>query len=211
MNGSELRIGVDFDNTIVSYDELIYRVAVEQGLIGTEEVLGKKEIRDRIRQRENGEIEWQQVQGIVYGPRMGEARLIEGVQEFFVRCRQRQVYRFIVSHKTEYARFDPTRTPLREAAFEWMAQKGFFADDGLGLCRSEVFFESTREEKVARIRQLGCTHFIDDLEEVFREEGFPLEVKKILFAPRGNGVLPEEVRLASSWQEITAYLCDGCG
>ena len=32
-----------------------------------------------------------------------------------------------------------------------------------------------------RIRALGCTHFIDDLEEVFLEPSFPSDVHKILF------------------------------
>ena len=50
-----------------------------------------------------------------------------------------------------------------------MEQQGFFDPKGLNLKRENVYFESTREEKVARIGFLKCTHFIDDLEETFDE------------------------------------------
>lgn len=206
MTGGMLRIGVDFDNTIVSYDSVIRQLAREHGLIEVDEVSGKKDIRDLIHQREGGEIEWQKIQGVIYGPRMWEARLIDGVPEFFARCRQRQACVFIVSHKTQFARYDLTRTPLRKAAHAWMEREGFFLPTGLGLSCGEVFFESTRERKIARIRELGCTHFIDDLEEVFADEGFPLEVAKILFARQGCSVTPSGVWVASSWQEITTHL-----
>jgi hypothetical protein len=52
-----------------------------------------------------------------------------------------------------------------------------------GLSAHQVHFTLTRGEKVQKIQQLGCTHFIDDLEEIFHEEGFPQGVTKILYAP----------------------------
>ena len=38
-------LGIDFDNTIVKYDNLFYRVALEKGLIDTSIGRSKKEIR----------------------------------------------------------------------------------------------------------------------------------------------------------------------
>ena len=41
-------LGIDFDNTIVRYDNLFYKIALEKGLIDTS--IGKsKEIRDYLR------------------------------------------------------------------------------------------------------------------------------------------------------------------
>lgn len=180
---SNLRIGLDFDNTIAGYDELIHRVALEQNLIDTRVPPNKRAVRDHIRTRQNGEIEWQVLQGVVYGPRMGEALLFDGVRDFLHQCRQRGASTFIVSHKTEFANFDPTQTPLREAALSWLDAHGLFSDDGPGPSRADVYFEATRQGKIARIEQLGCTHFVDDLEEVFNETGFPENATKILFAP----------------------------
>ncbi len=45
---------------------------------------------------------------------------------------------FIVSHKTEYAGYDETRTNLRTAALEWMTSHHFFEPHGLDLARDHV-------------------------------------------------------------------------
>ena len=62
-----------------------------------------------------------------------------------------------------------------------MTSQGFFGSGGLGFSEDQVFFEGTRDAKIERIRTLGCTHFIDDLEEVFLEASFPPDVEKFLF------------------------------
>ena len=57
------------------------------------------------------------------------------------------------------------------------------------LCpfQDDVYFSETREGKVRKISELGCTHFIDDLKEVFQEPKFPRGVKKILFTSGKEG------------------------
>ena len=167
-----LRIGIDFDNTIVGYDEVMRRIALERGLIDGGE-RSKRAVRDRIRQLPGGEIEWQKLQALAYGPRMGEAVLLEGADEFIRRCRGAGMDVFIVSHKTLFANYDDTRTDLRAAAMAWMTARRFFEPDGLGLRCGDVYFEPTRAAKIARIEQIGCSHFIDDLVEVFLEPSFP--------------------------------------
>ena len=202
-----IRIGIDFDNTIVSYDELIRQIAIERGLVSDRLKANKKLIRDAIRREENGEVEWQKIQGIIYGPRMGEAQITKGVEAFFICCRLHRASVFIISHKTEFARYDPTQTSLRVSALEWMEDAGFFAIDGLGLPRDSVYFEETRRDKVARIQQLECTYFIDDLEEVFLEENFPADVKKILYTP-AEADSSLDVWASSSWADIAEYVFD---
>src|SRR5207247_739923 len=118
-------IGIDFDNTIVSYDELLCRTALDRGLIG-EGDRTKRAVRDRVRQLPDGEIEWQKLQALVYGPLMRQALVIEGAEEFIRCCREAGLTVVIVSHKTEYANYDDTRTNLRIAAIDWMEAQGFF-------------------------------------------------------------------------------------
>jgi hypothetical protein len=202
-------IGVDFDNTIVDYDEVIYRVALEQGLISPGTGQSKKQVRDAIRQSPEGDIAWQKVQARVYGPNMGQARLIEGVSHFFKQCRQRSLELYIISHKTEYAHYDETRTNLRRAALSWMAQNNFFEPDGLGLSPERVYFGATRREKIEHIQRLGCTHFIDDLEEVFLEATFPAHIDKILYTPHAHPSALLEVRVMTSWNKINDYFFGG--
>jgi hypothetical protein len=201
-------IGIDFDNTIVSYDALMYKAALDRGLIKDGADRTKKAVRDRIRQLPDGEIEWQKLQALAYGPLMRSAQLIEGVEEFICACRDRDIAVFIVSHKTEYANYDETRTNLRTAALEWMTDKRFFDAEGFDLSRADVYFESTRADKIARIERMGCSHFIDDLEEVLLEPSFPAHVEKILYAPDALSVSTDRVTVMPSWQAVRDYFFD---
>lgn len=198
-------IGVDFDNTIAGYDELMHTIALERCLISADVARNKKLIRDAIRALPDGETHWRSLQVTVYGPRMHEARLIEGVRELFVECRHRHIPVYIVSHKTEYANFGETNVNLRTVAMAWLEQHGFF-HEGVGLSRSSVFFESTRAEKINRIKVLRATHFIDDLEETFSERAFPCEVQKILLAAHGQLSDVAGTVSFSTWGQIREYL-----
>jgi hypothetical protein len=202
------RIGIDFDNTIVSYDELMYRAAVERGLISNGAERTKRAVRDRIRRLPDGEVEWQKLQALAYGPLMADARPTDGAEEFIRWSRGHGIPVFIVSHKTEYASYDVTGTNLRGAALDWMTARGFFEHDGLDISREAVYFESTRAEKIARISAIGCSHFIDDLEEVFLEVSFPSGVQKILYAP-GASVASSTAVVMPSWQAIREFVVAG--
>lgn len=198
-------IGVDLDNTLVNYDDIIHKLAVSKCLVPLHAEKSKQVLRDQIRQLPGGEIEWQRLQGLAYGSKIDEARLVSGVRQFFELGKIHKAQLYIVSHRTEFAKFDATRTNLRTAALSWMKRNSFFGTDGLGLSEEAVYFESTRQDKVERIKVLECTHFIDDLEETFCEESFPADVVKILYAPKeGQCTLPG-VKVAGSWHEISSY------
>ena len=199
-------VGIDFDNTLVTYDDVVYRVALEQGLIKQGATRSKQAIRNAIRQSPEGDGAWQAVQAVIYGDRIDEAMLIDGVSEFFGRCRARGVKVCIVSHKTVHAGQGASAVNLRVAATSWMGRHRFFDTDGLGLSPADVYFEPTREAKLSQIDRIGCTHFIDDLEETFREETFPVGVEKILYAAHGQGTSLSDVTVCSSWKEISDYL-----
>jgi hypothetical protein len=198
-------IGVDFDNTIVTYDDLMYRIALERGLIPADTARNKKHIRDTIRSIPNGESEWQMVQAIAYGKRILEARLNNGVSRFFLNCRHNNIPVYIVSHKTMFASLGDRETDLRAAALRWMETTEIFDDSGIGLPKDHVYFENTRREKIQRITELRCTHFIDDLEETFLEDSFPSTVQKILFVPAADSS-PSGVNVFRTWDEISKFV-----
>ncbi|MDD5629640.1 MAG: phosphotransferase, partial [Elusimicrobia bacterium] len=166
----------------------------------------KRSIRDRIRRLPGGDDLWQRLQAVVYGPKMAGARLIPGAEAFLKSCRRHGVPVHIVSQKLSRYPLDPTRTDFRAAARRWMRRNRFFMRDGLGLDRSAVNFVDSRRDKVRRIRRLGCTHFIDDLEETFREDGFPKSVARILYSPNHGVRRLPGVRVARSWDDIHARL-----
>ena len=175
-------IGLDFDNTLVSYEHLLRKLANELGWAAG--AVGKRAVRDAVRASEYGDVGWQRLQGMIYGPRMFEAEMISGVEEFLAACRSQGIRVKIISHKTEYAVVDPTRTPLRQAAWSWMDANGFFTRHG--IAPEDVHFASTKAEKIALIRSVGVSAFVDDLEEILLDPAFPEGVHRILYSPEGD-------------------------
>jgi hypothetical protein len=157
-------------------------------------------LRDALRARPDGETDWRSLQAEVYGARMTDARLLDGAADFFGRCRSRGATVFIVSHKTHFAAADPGGVDLHAASLDWMTAQGFFEDEGFGLDLGQVFFEASRADKLARIAALGCTHFIDDLEEVLLAPKFPKGVKRYLI---GATVDAPGINSFMKWQDIT--------
>lgn len=196
-------IGLDFDNTIAGYDALFSSAAVLEGLLAPGEAATKLDVRQRLRQRADGEADWMRLQGRVYGAYMGDAVLIDGVADFFAACRSAGADVRIVSHKTEFGHFDPDRVNLRDAAMDWMAANGFFDPAGFDLTPDHVSFAATREAKVRRIAEIGCTHFVDDLVEVFTEPDFPQATRRYLYHP-GAGPAPAGPFTAfSDWRALS--------
>jgi hypothetical protein len=190
-----MRIGIDFDNTLIDYDGVFVAAARQRGLIGPECTGSKRAVRDAIRRLPEGELTWQHLQGHVYGAGIGGAVRFAGAAEFLARCAAEGVGVFIVSHKTRYGHHDPARIDLREAARQWMMAQGMMAQGMVAqgiltptpgaIPADHVFFEDDRQKKLSRIGALRCTHFIDDLEEVFADPSFPAGVRRVLFAPIG--------------------------
>jgi len=195
-----MRIGIDFDNTIIAYDDVFLAAAKERGLICESFRGGKQAIRDAIRLLPDGELAWQRLQGQVYGQGIGGASMYPGVDAFLRRCRSERRPVTIVSHKTEYGHHDPSRVNLREAALDWMRSRGIVGDGEFSIPAEQIFFEETRDDKLARIAALGCTHFIDDLEEVLVDPAFPARVIRILFSDRARSRPPFVV--CPTWQHI---------
>jgi hypothetical protein len=197
-----MRVGIDFDNTIITYDKVFLSMARERHLVNVEFCGRKQAIRDSIRLLPDGELFWQQLQGQVYGTGVADARMFEGVDSFLRRCRRENVPVVIVSHKTEYGHHDPNRINLREAAREWMTVHGFFRQDIYAIPAENLYFEETREDKLKRIARLDCTHFIDDLEEVLSDPGFPPGVERILFTEGEAAPAPSPYIVCPTWRQI---------
>jgi hypothetical protein len=149
-------------------------------------------------------MSWQQLQGQVYGKGVARATMFDGVGKFLAECRRRNVVVVIVSHKTEFGHHDPERVNLRQAALDWMTAQGFFRD--YGILRENVYFESTRQEKIARIARLGCSHFIDDLEEVLTDPEFPANVKRILLSEVNADSIVAPIVVCPTWRDVESQV-----
>jgi hypothetical protein len=197
-----MRIGIDFDNTIVSYDALFYKVAVEQALVPVDLPKSKLAVRDYLRKIGN-EPAWTELQGYVYGTKMGNASAYPLFFEFVKFACYRGISIAIVSHKTKHP-FTGPKYDLHGAAMGWITNT--LIDGGTNLVEPDnVFFELTKEEKIARISDIGCDYFIDDLPEILRMPGFPKNLKRILFDPEDIHNTDKLYTKLGSWQAIKIF------
>lgn len=197
-----MRLGFDFDNTLISYDKLFHRVALDKSLILADIPKQKNAVRDFM--RELGiEEEWTRLQGEVYGSRILEADPYPGMLATLMQLADKNIPMCIVSHKT---RFPYLGEPwdLHAAARGWLLKQGFLDAKGLAWSEDQIFFELTKQEKIARIISLGCTHYVDDLPEILAM--LPTHVERILFAPSQDVQGQSDWKRISSWQELPFIL-----
>ncbi|MBF0391191.1 MAG: haloacid dehalogenase-like hydrolase [Alphaproteobacteria bacterium] len=192
-----MRVGIDFDNTIVRYDGLFHKVAREVAGLPDDVPVSKVAVRDHLR-RIGQEDVWTEMQGLVYGARMAEAEAYDGVLDTLAWAREAGLTLFVISHKT--------RHPFRGPAYDLHAAARGWVERVLGPS-IPAFFEPTKDEKLARIAACGCDLFIDDLPEILRAPGFPAATRPILFDPEANHSDPALTTMAD-WPAIRRLLED---
>lgn len=200
-----MRIGLDFDNTIVSYDSLFHKVALEQGVVPGNTPVNKVAVRDYLRAVDREAI-WTEMQGYVYGTRMQEAEAYPGLYDALGALLSAGHELFIISHKTKHP-FIGEKYDLHAAASGWIAENLQCAGRML-MPAENVFFELTKNEKIARIASLQCDLFVDDLPEILLAEQFPETTLKLLFDPENHHGLsvPPFVDRIGCWQEVPAWV-----
>ena len=197
-------IGVDLDNTIVCYDSLFHAAAVDGGLIPRDVPADKEQVRNYLQNR-GAEKRWTELQGRVYGVWIERASPFSGALEFFAACKQRAIDVCIISHRTLWPCLGPP-VDLHGAAREWLQKRQFHDPNRGGLPTDRVHLEETQDQKLQRIVQVGCTHFIDDLPEFLGRLDFPTGVQRILFDPHGRHQLDCGVLRTKSWSETLTLI-----
>jgi hypothetical protein len=200
-----MHIGLDFDNTIVSYDVLFHKAACEQEVVPPDTPVSKVAVRDYLRRIGREEV-WTEMQGYVYGARMDEALAYPGVIDFLHWAGQSGHEIAIVSHKTKHPFLGP-QYDLHAAARAWVEQN--LCKNGSPLIPpGQVFFELTKEEKLARIGDFGCDAFLDDLPEILQASGFPASTRRILFDPKGHhtAAAVPGIHVVQSWEGFAQCL-----
>jgi hypothetical protein len=193
MQSSEIHIGIDFDNTIVSYDSLFHTLATEQGLIPRQLAPNKTAVRDYLRSV-GKEERWTALQGIAYGERMDGAAAFPGAFDFIRACLRDGARVSIISHRTQKPIVGKP-VDLHAAARAWLDRNSVTALVG----SQNIHFELTRKEKVARLQAAACHYFIDDLPEFLGEPSFPSKVGRILFDPAGVHAPDKRWHVVREW------------
>ncbi len=194
-----MRIGVDLDNTIACYDGVFHRVAVQRDLIPNDVATDKQAVRDVLRASGRND-EWTELQGLVYGEAMCEAKPYEGVAEFFAAASRADSTIFVISHRTRY----PYRGPqydLHTAARDWLRLHSLTGSTEAAIPEANVFLEVSLDDKLQRITDQHCDVFIDDLPELLLHANFPNTVERVCFDP-ANRCCDPKLSCAASWHEL---------
>lgn len=195
-------LGIDFDNTIIQYDDVFYRHALNKKLIPETLAKDKLSVRDYLRSK-NIEDEWTIIQGEVYGSRIMDAEPFDSVVEVLTALKNLGIPLKIISHKTRFPYLGP-KVDLHKSALNWLNSHGFLGSSGLGLSEDDVFFEVKLEDKISRIISSGCTHFIDDLPEVL--ELLPDRISRILFQASYIEKHQYKWPVLNTWKQLPALL-----
>ena len=198
------RIGLDLDNTIIDYEALIREELALDDALRALPAGDKRALRDALRAQAGGELRWTNLQARIYGPRLAMAMPFEGAQKFVAMANEARIELVIVSHKTRYAAADTANYDIQEAARNWLSRRGFVGTGAIP--EANVFFEETREKKVARIATLKVDAFLDDLSEVFAEPAFPGSVERWLFSPTSQADPGNVDRIFASWASVAEHV-----
>jgi hypothetical protein len=198
-----MKIGLDFDNTIVCYDSVFHQVALEQGVIPAETAVNKVAVRNHLRAVGKEDL-WTEMQGYVYGARMDDADAYPDVIETLVAAKQKGHQICIVSHKTRYP-FMGHQYDLHEAARNWILTHLTHNDAPL-VDEFSINFRETKTEKIDRIAELGCDIFLDDLPEILEASNFPATVKAVLFDPAEHHSDFDKGLAVTSWKQFSSIL-----
>ncbi len=189
-----MRIGIDLDNTIISYDGVFAEIAGRYGIDVTDPEGAKHRLRSRLQKRDGGELLWQEIQGQVYGPELFKARLFAGVYRCLWRLKRLGHSIEVVSHKTKFGHGDATRTPLRTVAEQFLRDQGLFVNRSESIIDKLIFLDS-RSEKIDYIAAGKFKFFIDDLPEVLDDAKIPAAVYKIGFSPHHSQQVSKMFRI----------------
>jgi hypothetical protein len=198
---SGVRIGIDFDNTIICYDGVFAAAALRRELVPRGWTGSKIEVREYLQAKPGGELAWQGLQGWVYGKGIGGAEIYPGVLDFLGACRHARSDVYIVSHKTRFGHQDAERVDLRAAARDWLRAAGLIGGGNSALGIDNVHFEDTQAAKIERLATLNLDVFIDDLADVFEQPHFPRDIRSILFDASASA-RPGPYQSIASWDEI---------
>lgn len=193
-----IKLGIDLDNTIICYDDLIHNLAKKKftRINLSKNIKSKKIIKNKIiKVYDNNQ--WTKLQGIIYGEKILEAKVFDNFKEGIQKLKN-EFEIFIISHKTNKPVIGKNIN-LRSSA------KNFLKKNGISFCKDElinkdkILFASTQKEKIKIIKNKKIDIFIDDLDIVL--QGLPNQIKKIHFSKKKY-----KFENIYSWKKITQEL-----
>jgi hypothetical protein len=193
-----MRIGFDFDNTIVDYTSVFTQIANHFGL--KNENNPKNSIKYYFEEELDNPSSWKEVQLQVYCELIDNIKPCDKFSNLINWLVNNNHDFFIVSHKTETIKSGNSISNLRGPARKWI-------ENNLPNFKKErIFFESSALAKVKKIKSLSLDFFVDDLITILNHHQFPKHTKKILFnCPTLTGHFLYE---ANNWDDVKEIILD---
>lgn len=204
-----MRIGLDFDNTIVCYEEAIEVLANRLFDLPPEVIRTKVGLRNFLR-TSGREHEWTAFQGELYGPGMSIAKPFFGAIDTMHQLKANGHDLVIVSHRS-LRPYAGKPHDLHAAALCWVSRQlhpaGLFLPKSHQYATSDsVHFLESQDQKLAKIAELRCDVFVDDLPEVLSSPYFPDSTIGILFDSAGS--FSDDIKHLSilTWDQLPRLL-----
>lgn len=193
----KIHLGLDLDNTLITYDTLFFTAALDAGLIPPALPATKSEVRRHLVESGNEPL-FTELQGLVYGRYINQASPAPGLIQSLQQSAHMIDKISIVSHKTRFPIIGPTYD-LHQAALTWIEANILIHN--VPLSREDIFFLEKKDAKIAKISEIECQFFIDDLLSIVTLIKPPTQA--ILYTPQATSdYLPS----MSSWAELPTLL-----
>ena len=157
-----IRVGFDFDNTIINYDNLFYKISLKKGLITKKVGKSKESIKNYLIKNYSINI-WQKIQSEVYSESISLAKPNNEIIKLIKYLIKNNIEVFIVSHKTKFPYFG-NRINLHKLSLKWINKN--IIKKNIKIKKKNIFFETTEKKKINKIKKLKLSHFIDDLDKI---------------------------------------------
>jgi len=193
--------GFDLDNTLIDYSAAVEEYCRIKNLIHCTNI---GMLREQLGKSSFSDHDWQLAQGWLYTEGLRFAQPGLGSIDLCKYLIQEGYQLFIVSHKTSHTPYFCGSIPLHDIANNWIKKSAianYFKET------EQIYYEPTRELKVKRIRELALNYFVDDLEEVFNESGFPIKTKSFLIYKSSSQ--NSKIKCVSDFSDIKEILANG--
>lgn len=167
-------VGLDFDNTIVCYDNAIATLAELQFDLPVALPRTKLGIRNHLK-AQGREQDWTRFQGELYGPGMTYAEPFEHALDVLRELAALGHTLSVISHRTRFP-YLGERHDLHGFAAAWLRER-------VPAVFASVTFHESKAEKIVAISRAGCELFLDDLPEILSDPAFPDSTRGVLFSP----------------------------
>lgn len=194
-------IGIDFDNTIANYTGVFHQVALALDWIPQKIGRTKTDVKNYFI-NQNQEAKWTELQGIVYGKEIYQARPYKGCIQVLKELKAQGNMLYLVSHKTRYPIIGE-KVDFHRAAIAWLQINDLIGSEQAPFSLDTLFFNETLQSKVNKVAELKCHVFIDDLEKVLLHQDFPSNCTGILFNPLASIA---NYSTATCWAEVSHLL-----